>query len=290
MNGARKAFTTVVIPVFNGEKYLRESLLSVSNQVCSYDFDVLVLNDGSTDRSLAIAQEFASRFANFRVIDLPKLGLVGVLNRALEIIGTEYVSRHDADDIMVANRIEIQIQQIIDNPELNCVGGQIKSFSGPLQLKELKVNSYPDDNFEIKSQLMKKNVFASPTVTFCRKCALELGGYRGLCDGAEDYDLWLRMATRGSMRNDLGVLTLYRVHAEQVTQSKKFKVYWATFLAKFFFLVGSTVGLKKAKHSGLYCHLPADCPRGRKISLLYFLAFDFLRFIRVALTNHRVRA
>lgn len=288
MSGTRKAFSTVVIPVFNGEKYLKESLLSVSNQVCSYEFDVLVLNDGSTDGSLAIAQEFASRCANFKVIDLPKLGLVGVLNRALEIVDTKYISRHDADDIMVENRIKIQIQQILDNPELNCVGGQIKSFSGSQQLNELKVNSYPDDNFEIKSQLVKKNVFASPTVTFCRSCALELGGYRALCDGAEDYDLWLRMATRGGMRNHLGVLTLYRVHAEQVTQSKKFKVYWATFLAKFFYLVGSSLGLKKPQHSGFDCHLPAECPRGRKISLLYFLAFDFLRFIRVAFTSHKV--
>lgn len=289
MSGTRNAFSTVVIPVFNGEQYLEESLLSVSNQICSYDFDVLVLNDGSTDRSVEIALDFASRFTNFKVLDLPKLGLVGVLNRALEVVETKYISRHDADDIMVENRIEIQIQQILENPEINCVGGQIKAFSGSKQFEELKVNFYPLGNMEIKSQLMRKNVFASPTVTYCRNCALKLGGYRSLCDGAEDYDLWLRMAARGAMRNDSSILTLYRIHSEQVTQSKKLKVYRATFLAKIFSLVGSELGLKKPKLTGLDCHLPSDFSRNQKLSLLYFLALDFLRFIRVTFTPNKVR-
>ena len=288
MDAKRESILTVVIPVFNGEKYLRQSLESVVNQVCNYAFKVLVLNDGSSDSSLEIAQEFESRFTNFKVIDLPKSGLVGVLNYSLEAVDTKYVSRHDADDIMAEDRIELQIQQILNNPELNCVGGQMIAFSEPQNGEELRVNLYPADNLEIKSQLVKKNVFASPTVTYCRNCARIVGGYRAICDGAEDYDLWLRMAKRGTMSNNLRVLTKYRIHSEQVTQAKKLKVYRSTFLAKIFFLFGASIGLLRHKTLQLDCHLPAKLPQARKLSLLVFLFLDFLRFTRFILKVRKV--
>lgn len=288
MSIKKNPILTVVIPVYNGEKYLRQSLESVFNQVCSHNFEVLVLNDGSTDGSLEIAKEFELRYPNLRVIDMPKTGLVGVLNRSLETVDTQYISRHDADDIMMQNRIELQINQILENSDLNCIGGQIIAFSETMRPNELRVNMYPTDSLEIKSQLVKKNVFASPTVTFCRNCARNVGGYRASCDGAEDYDLWLRMAKRGIMHNTRTVLTQYRVHPEQVTQAKKFKVYRATFLAKMYFLFGSKAGLIRFNYPQLNCHSQVDFHRGRKVALLYFLVLDFLRFFLIRFKNRMV--
>ena len=271
--------STVVIPVFNGEEYLRESLLSVANQVCSYDFKVLIINDGSTDSSLKIAREFEFKYANFNVIDLPKSGLVGVLNQALKLTNTPLISRHDADDVMVPQRLQIQLDEFEANATFNCIGGQLKHFSTSSDRKHFKSNHYPEEDQEIKSLLLRKNVFASPTVTYCRLCAIRVGGYRNYCDGAEDYDLWLRLTKYGLMKNDPRILTHYRVHPGQVTQAKVMKVLKATFLAKVFCLTNSKLGLIRWAHDSVACHVVNKNTYRMKFTLLWYLGMDFIHFI-----------
>jgi glycosyltransferase involved in cell wall biosynthesis len=271
--------STVVIPVFNGEEYLRESLLSVADQVCSYEFKVLVINDGSTDSSLKIAREFEFKHTHFNVIDLPKSGLVGVLNQALKLTDTPLISRHDADDVMVPQRLQIQLEEFEANTEFNCIGGQIKHFSTSSDRKHFKSNYYPEEDQDIKSLLLRKNVFASPTVTYCRLCAIRVGGYRNYCDGAEDYDLWLRLTKYGLMKNDPQILTYYRVHPGQVTQAKVMKVFRATFFAKVFCLTNSKLGLIHWAQDSPTCHKGNINTFQMKFSLLRYLGLDLIHFI-----------
>lgn len=271
--------STVVIPVYNGEKYLRDSLLSVADHVSDFEFEVLVLNDGSTDNSLNIAREFERNYQNFKVVDLPKSGLVAVLNQSLGLVNTPLISRHDADDLMLVGRLQSQIQDFQLNSKLNCVGGQITLFSESKSKSELKANYYPEDDKTIKSQIMKKNVFASPTVTYCRFCAIRVGGYRSCCDGAEDYDLWLRLTEFGLMKNDSRIWTYYRVHPEQVTQSKTWKVYRSTLYAKILFLVNSKLGLELSNEQIPECHRERKNSIIQRLPVVGFLLLDFVRLI-----------
>ena len=107
---------TVLMPVFNGEKFIRESIASILNQTFP-DFEFLIINDGSTDHSLAIIEEYARCDARIRIISRENKGLAATLNEGIDLARGDYIARMDCDDISYPRRLERQLQYMRAHPD-----------------------------------------------------------------------------------------------------------------------------------------------------------------------------
>ena len=113
---------SVLLPLYNGEAYIREAVESVLAQT-RRDFELLILDDGSRDGSLAIVQEIARRDPRVRLISRENRGLTETLNELLAAARGEFVARMDADDVCLPDRFERQVAFLDAHPEVVCVGG-----------------------------------------------------------------------------------------------------------------------------------------------------------------------
>lgn len=174
---------SIAIPVYNGESYLRDAIQSVVNQTFQ-DWELYLINDGSTDNSLAIMQEYALNDIRIKVIDDGQnKGLVTRLNQSIEIAIGKYYARMDADDIMYVTRIEEQVKFLESHPDVDVLGTSIMII---------------DNNNNIMGSGMcsgRVNSFIHPTVMG----KLEWFRANPYCEWAlraEDMELWSRTASK----------------------------------------------------------------------------------------------
>jgi len=125
------------------------------------------------------------------------------------------VARIDADDLMLPNRLSVQVNFLIKFPTIDCVGSQV-GFIGE-NISRSARTCYPEKSLDISKALRIRNVIAHPSVVYKKSKVQEVGSYREEYNGAEDYDLWLRLDNGRNIANIHDVLTLYRVHEDQET-------------------------------------------------------------------------
>ena len=201
---------SVIMSVYNGEKYLREAIESILNQTFT-DFEFLIVNDGSTDGSLEIIQSYQDE--RIRVINNEQnIGLTKSLNKAIKQARGEYIARQDADDISLPNRFEEQIKYFEKHPETAILGTSkyVIDEDGKILRKEialLKPNS---------KNLLKTNVLRHGSVMFRKAIVDELGGYNELLRYSQDYELWLRIVKRYEVRNLRQLLYKSRSHSANI--------------------------------------------------------------------------
>jgi len=209
---------TVVMSVFNGEPYLASALESIVTQSIR-EFDVLVVNDGSTDRGPAILDAYAARDSRIKVIHQPNAGIAAAANRACALVTSPYIARMDADDVSLHNRLERQLHFLRARPDVVLLGGgaEVIDESG----NRLFSIDVPTGNDEIKAVLHERNAFVHSSVVIRRDALLAVGGYRrAFSNVSEDYDLWLRLAERYPVANLADVVVRYRVHRRQTSTAK----------------------------------------------------------------------
>ena len=203
---------TVLMSVFNGEQYLKDAIDSVLNQTYQ-DFDLLIINDGSTDNSLAIIQSYKDPKIKLITND-QNLGLINSLNKGISLIQSDYIIRMDSDDICLPNRIEVQVNFMDAHPAVGASGSHY------FQLKEDKhfEIDLPMSSEEINAFLIFNCPLAHPT-TIIRKQVLDTyhikyeTGYLY----SEDYYFWLQLSKVSQLRNLKDCLIYYRMHANQIT-------------------------------------------------------------------------
>ncbi|WP_281645900.1 glycosyltransferase [Parendozoicomonas sp. Alg238-R29] len=207
---------SVILPVHNGACYLRESLESVLRQTID-DIEIIVVNDGSTDESGTILSEFLRLDRRIKVVSLNKVGIVGALNKALDLCVGKYIARMDADDICSPYRFEKQKKFLEDN-ELDVCGSQIELFGASKGIKNFPVTH----NELFVNLLTYGKSIAHPTV-FARAEVFECFQYSNDFPNAEDYALWLQIVTESGFRigNFPEPLLKYRVHDMQISREKK---------------------------------------------------------------------
>lgn len=208
---------TVLMAVFNGEKYLREAVDSVLAQSFT-DFEFLVVNDGSTDQSSAILASYASE--RLRVIEnSSNQGLAASLNIGLEQARGTYVARMDADDICHEERLGRQVTYMDSHPETVILGTNMTLFGGAEQSEYWR----PESDRFVKAHMLFASPFAHPTVmlrtSFLRQNNLS---YDPSLKCAQDYDLWQRMlAIPGARSANLSdALIRYRQHDKSITETE----------------------------------------------------------------------
>jgi hypothetical protein len=211
---AAPPLVSVVVAVFDGDKYIADALDSVLGQSFG-DFECIVINDGSTDNTAGILQDYAQRDDRLVVVHQENRGLVAALNRGCQGVRGQYIARLDADDISVPDRFAKQVDFLARHPAVAVLGGALKLIT-PTGVSFYEWQC-PLDDRQIKDALQRGNCMRHSAIMM-RKDAFEAtGGYRRAFLHAEDYDLWLRMAERFKMANLPDVLVRCRVHPHQVS-------------------------------------------------------------------------
>jgi glycosyltransferase involved in cell wall biosynthesis len=208
----------VLLPVFNSELYLSQAIQSILDQEFT-DFEVIAIDDGSTDGSLAILEAARRRDSRVRVISRPNAGLVATLNEMLELAGSPYLARMDADDIASHERFHLQVAELDADPELVAVGTGVRLIdSDGLPLLSISV---PLAHLEIDAWMSEARsgiAICHPSVMIRREALLKVSGYRQDYWPAEDADLFLRLAEVGKLSNLERVLMSYRVHSSSISR------------------------------------------------------------------------
>src|SRR5256885_782330 len=206
---------TLVMSVFNGELFLPAALESIMAQSMR-DFAIIVVNDGSTDRTAEILEEYAGRSERMQVVHQQNSGVVDAANRACALARTPYIARMDADDISLPDRLERQLSFLQRRREVALLGGAAEFINESGDV--LFTVDVPTQHDEIKVILPERNVFVHSAVVMRRDALLAVGGYRrAFSDTAGDYDLWLRIVERYEAANLAEVIVRYRVHRRQTT-------------------------------------------------------------------------
>lgn len=205
---------TVLMPVYNAEKYLNEATNSILNQSFT-DFEFLIINDGSTDDSKRIIQSYNDR--RIRYVENEKnLGLIETLNKGFDLALGEYIARMDADDISLPNRLEEQVRFLESSPDIGIVGSQIKTI-GDIDGYIRRRPTNPD---EIKCALLFDTPLAHPSVVIRKKVFADNGlKYDPDFKHAEDYELWTRAVDCTKAANIDKVLLYYRIHQKSVSHT-----------------------------------------------------------------------
>jgi len=203
---------TVLMPVYNAEIYLRETIDSVLAQSYS-DFIFLIINDGSTDQTEAIVLSYQDSRILYCKND-KNLGLVATLNKGIDLVRTEYLARMDADDLWHPAKLEKQLELLDSRPDVGLCGTSIRKF-GAFEGDFI----FPVDNNGLKVGFLFYCCMSHPSVVF-RMSFLKESGLRYKADyfPAEDYKLWMDCMERTHIHNILEVLVYYRQHSNQITQ------------------------------------------------------------------------
>jgi glycosyltransferase involved in cell wall biosynthesis len=206
---------TVLMSVFNGEQFLGAAIESILGQTLS-DFEFLIMNDGSTDKSKDIVLSYRDPRIRF-VENERNLGLIASLNKGLDLARGEYIARMDADDISYPERLQLQVDYMDNHPKVGACGTCIKIFGDGIRLSTLR--SVPDDHETIRTRLLFVNSINHSTVmlrkSFFDRFALRYGNFKY----AEDYELWIRCIEHFELHNLPDFTIRHRISETSVTRS-----------------------------------------------------------------------
>ena len=201
---------SVVMPVFNAERFLDDSISSVLSQ-SHVNFEFLIINDGSNDGSLVILKKYAELDKRIKLISRENKGLIASLNEGICLARGQWIARMDADDICLPNRFKHQLNFINANSLDMCgawankIGSEVGKMKLPIEHKDLVV------------QLLFRCPFIHPSI-MCRADVIKNIKYQDRFKYAEDYQLWTEIVNRGfRVGNIPEYLLLYRAHPNQVS-------------------------------------------------------------------------
>lgn len=212
---------SVLLSVYNGERFLAAALDSIVAQSFS-DWEFVVVDDGSTDRSAAIIREYSRR--DRRVVHLESVGnqgLIRALNRGIAACSGEYLARQDADDVSEPARLELQAAFLSAHPEHVVVGSRYDEIDEEGRVVGSQRMPFFQTDLEIQRHKYRKNPFAHSSVLVRKEVVLAAGGYREQSRHAEDYDLWLRILRRGRGHNLPDVLLHRRITPGMISIARK---------------------------------------------------------------------
>ena len=206
---------SVVLPVYNAQLTVSEAISSLLVQTFS-DFELIIINDGSSDSSEDIILSYADariRYYSNKV----NCGLIYTLNLGIELARGKYIARMDADDISFPKRFEKQLSILENNENIIVCGTKIEYFG----IKKWKSPFVVfEQSTDLKEWLLRESCFAHPTVMIRKDVLINNNiRYNQSYFHAEDYKLWIDLSNYGDFYNIPEVLLKYRLSSTQVTQS-----------------------------------------------------------------------
>jgi len=240
---------SVIMPVYNTEKFVWKSIESVLNQSFQ-DFEFIILDDFSSDWSFEICKNFAEKDKRIKLIRNEKnMWISFCRNKLIELSKTNYIVSQDSDDISEKNRLELSFNFLEKNHDFWVVSWNNLIINE--EWKNIWVRKYSD---KIRKNILKKSPISQPSSMFRKNLFEKIGWYNKNLDLAEDYDLWLRFYFNWFKIKNLDKnLIKYRLRKWQeksekiketlentiLVQEKNIKKFWIKlkFLEKIFILI-----------------------------------------------------
>ncbi len=207
---------SVVLPVFNCEKYIGAAIDSIVTQTF-HDFELVIVNDGSTDNTESIVQEFSDPRIVYRKNE-KNLGLIYTLNKGIEAARGKYIARMDSDDVSLPDRLHQQSEFLEQHPDVGIVATTIINIDEhDRQLGVWELDRKTLSHSIIRKTMLRENCISHPSV-MGKAELFHRFPYRPKQKNVEDYDLWLRLlANNIQFAKIANPLLLYRVHPSSVT-------------------------------------------------------------------------
>jgi len=228
---------SVILPAYNCEKFIGKAIQSVLQQTFT-DFELVIINDGSTDNTESIIHEFDDQ----RIVYLKNSnnqGLIYTLNKAIAHANGKYTARMDADDICLEERLAKQKTFLDQNEDIAVVASTIEFINEQDEKTGIwELDRQTITPAQIRRAILKQNCIAHPTVMMHTEITKQMK-YKEYQKNIEDYDLWLRLLNRGYKIAKLDEpLLLYRIHDSSITaiHLKKTNPFFKHFAMKMKFL------------------------------------------------------
>ena len=204
---------TVLLPVYNGEKYLRAAMDSILNQTFR-NFELLVINDGSTDTSEQIILSYKDERIRY-VKNEKNIRLIATLNKGMELATGKYIARMDADDVCVQQRLQVQLDFMEKNPEVAICGSWFNIIGD-----EERVVKYLPGHNQIMLKMFYQCHFCHPSVIWRQEMIKTFDHkFDATFLHAEDYDFFVRVGERYKLANIQQVLLHYRHHEMSISSA-----------------------------------------------------------------------
>ncbi len=209
---------SIVIPVHNGERYIKEALDSCINQTYQ-NIEIIIVNDESKDSTLDILREYEKKDNRIQVISVSKQnGLGNVINIGIRQSKGEYIARIDADDVMYPTRLEKQIEYLENNSDCVAVGGQIDIIDAESKITGHR--EYAIEDKDIKRNMFLFMPFAHPAVMLRKSSVEEVGLYPENMWKVEDVKFFFLLSKIGTFHNLPDTVLKYRMTFNTESQSK----------------------------------------------------------------------
>lgn len=206
---------SVIMPVYNAEPFLKESIKSILNQTYT-DFELLILNDKSTDNSLEVIQQCQQKDSRIVVINKKtNVGPANLRNEGIHIAKGNFIALMDADDIALPNRFKKQVEVLENNPDIGVCGTWFTFFGS----KKDKVIRHGEDHNHIKISFLHSCGIGNPTIML-KKEILNDFEFNNDYVPVEDYDLWSRLLPKTKFHNIQESLLNYRQHNNNISKTK----------------------------------------------------------------------
>lgn len=208
---------SVIMTVFNGERYLQQAIDSVLGQSLA-DFEFVIVDDGSDDGTPEILAAAAGRDSRVRVITQPRLGRARALNVAWERSTGAFIANLDADDLAEPERLARQYAYLQQHPQVGLLGTGVKVLRG--NAAGALIKHLPLTDPELRRAFMRGNPFVHSSAVMPRSVLEELGGYNESFAVLIDYELWVRIAGKYEVANLPDALVVKRVHQGAYFQNR----------------------------------------------------------------------
>ncbi|NOU22813.1 MAG: glycosyltransferase [Methyloglobulus sp.] len=210
-----KSSISVLMPVYNAEPYIGKAVESILKQTFT-DFEFIIINDGSTDRSLQILQHYAHQDDRIRLVSRENRGLVKTLNEGLDLADAPLIARMDADDIAVPERFALQKDFMDNNPDFVCVGGRVRVIDEKSRFLIIADTKLDHEEIEL-SALQGITPICHPTAMLRKDKLNIVGGYQQCDYPAEDLGLFLNLSELGRLGNLSNIVLEYRIHNHSIS-------------------------------------------------------------------------
>lgn len=211
---------SIVLPTYNGEKYIEESVMSCLNQTMT-DIELIIIDDCSNDNTPHILENLAKQDSRIRVYrNEENLKLPASLNKGFDLASGEYLTWTSDDNLYLENAIEVMVSKLDTNKDINIV------YSNVILIDEL------GNRVGIKKMLPPENILRRNCINACfmftKEVFQKLNGYDTSLFLVEDYDFWLRAAEEYKFLYIDQELYMYRVPEGSLSSTKKYKILWMT--------------------------------------------------------------
>lgn len=199
---------SIIIPVYNGERYVSEAIDSVLNQTYK-DFEIIVIDDGSKDDTLNILMRYVEKI---KWKTQENKGQASAINKGIKMAKGKYIAYLDADDVCLPERFENQVKYLDEHPDVGLVYADFYQTDENGKIRRT-VKSRPPDNFV----LLQEDYIGRSTCMHKRECLDEVGLFDESITGDDDWDMWIRISEKFRMGYIDKPLVKYRVHKENIS-------------------------------------------------------------------------